>query len=385
MNNGDRELILGAKYFKIGIQILNGDKKPICCLPDSGNDKKSIRFSVQVQSSDGKDYGKTNDLWKYDAEQGIEEQVAVVQKRDLKYSYYGVYNIVMDRPGEKSFTVVVLAPAGHSICETVIPFHVLALQAERIEILDTLECRLGQPFPHFTVKFYDCMNNEVPFEGDVKLELCSDEMQVLPNGTKEYIRKVKGGELTCMQGDWVAIPKPDSILFDGERCLDVKDVKFRVRVIGSLLDTRGKSKFSDPIGDSIEITVKYFPGAPTKMILLEPRLQPIKVIEGSTIPFLHFAITDFWGNRVAPLDNEDWEILFTEGPITIKEKTVVTKTGEALCYNLSIDGCAPKQYINLAVGNQPSNCEMELDLEFLSTEKPTSIQVMQTSDHIFYY
>ncbi len=298
INNRNVELVLGKKYFKIGIQIMNRDKKAVCFLPDSGNDKKSIRYSIRVTLSDGKDYGKTNDLWKYNSTTGVEDQIVTAQKRDFKTSYFGVYNIMMDRPGDKSFVITVIAPAGHIICETQIPFQVLSLQAEKIALLDCchLACCLGQPFPALKIQFYDYLNNIVSFEGDVKLELTSNEMDVLPNGSsKEYIRKIQAtddGVLSCHEGDWVAIPKKDVTLFSSDRVIESKEVPFILKAITQEADSKGRLKFSHQIGDPISFSVIFSPGSPVKMTLLEPTVYPIK-LTGEPIPLMHLSITDF--------------------------------------------------------------------------------------------
>lgn len=381
MNGGDVELILGARYFKIGFQILNRDKKPVCFLPDSGNDKKAIRYSIHVRSSDGKDFGKTSDLWKYDNERGAEDQVTAAQKRDLKSSYYGIYNISMDRPGEKSLVVTVQSPTGNAIVDYDIPFSVVALHAERIGVLNhDLSCRLGQPFPSFSVQLYDCMNNAVPFEGDIKVDLTSDEMQVMPNGSsKECMKKLKcseGGVVECKTGDWVAVPKPGSPLFSEERWIDKKEIKFSIQIFGSRGDSRGKLKYTEAIGDPVEMKVSFFPGTPSKIVLLNPSVQPIKVKTGASIPLLHFAISDFWNNRVGPMNEEDWKVCFTEGPIGCAEHITVNKNGEALCSDLIVlNELSNIQNVILMIDDQVCDCELEIQLEFSLSEEPKTVQV----------
>lgn len=370
MADGDTEFIAGTKYDKIGMQIVNQENKLTWHIPDGATLNRSNRYSIEIHDSDGKDYGKTHDLWKYDGTTKQDEAVTSFSKRDSKTYYYGIYNIKFDRPGDRQIIARVLTPDGRTVIETTCQIIVLGMTADRFGLtadsfLDVVS--LGHPFPMFKLQFFDMLNNVVPYEGDIKISIESKEMKIQPRDrSKECIRKVSftdQGIFECKAGEWLVVPKDNHVLFSRDRVVNEKEISFSIKVYTPLEDVNGKINYSLPLGTAVDFKVKYAPGLPAKFCILQPTEEPVNLKNGEAMPILHLAVMDNWNNRTAPQPGESWELVIGEGLFSLKEnQSINSASGEVICSAIAcqelpqvpVEGEIVQQVLDLKSSNENS-------------------------------
>jgi hypothetical protein len=374
------EVMLGDKYSKIGIQIKTPEKKFVSCLPDSGDDKKSIRYIVHFSFQNGKDLGKTNDLYKYDETTDNDEIVLSAKVRELKTYFFPIYNVCFDTVGLQTFVVRVSSPAGGGeILREEINFMVKALPAVSCDVKEkSLRNQLGKALPEFTILFFDALGNKVPYEGKLEVKLESPVMKVVPrDGTTTYTRLVKasqGGTLVCKHGDWIAVPISSQPLLSANEVIVETEVPFIATIIS--IDT------NKTIGTPIPFSILFTAGVPSKLLVLRPETQPILLKAGERLSLLHVVVMDFWNNRVAPVSGQKWELALSDGPLASKITSMISSSGEGLLVDLDVDEHEStgivRQRLELLMSGQSKDTTrpfVDLECNVVATNVPSKLKV----------
>lgn len=348
--SGVTPMTIGKKYYKIGFQLFNGNKKQVFCVPGHSGEKKSSRYYVQISNNEGVDYGTTNDVWVYDAGKNEDVEISQPKGESMFGNYfYAVYNFQFDKPGDKEVTVKILTPERKVIASQVFHLKVEALPVENYEIQGDITqekiWRFEEALPAFKVQLQDGNGFPVDHQGRVRIMISALELKIVyRNGgmssmTKQLVAN-NMGLIEFNSGDWmVSIPENRPLFSSKDINNNPSKVKFSIKVEKTEVD-RGREIFV-PIDGARHTTLEYIPGYPTKLAPLGKLSLPLVVKVGENVELLKFGCFDKWGHRTYPLVGEKWTAcLNNNGPLTPRISAPMlfyTEGGEAECHLMARD------------------------------------------------
>ncbi len=385
--------ITGQIFYKFGIQILLSDQSVAWSLPGL-NDEKGHRYSVKGVISDDKgkvirDWQPDWKLYTYDrnAKDDIEDKPSNASK--AKRCHYSLYNISQATFGGKCGTykldLAVLNPDGVTIYKKPksIEIKLLPQDIARVEVVNGsgLQMRLGDFLPSLKFKFYDKFENVVKIQEDVVVKIMSDDFEIIQKAKKQsqsvgLLKACPGsGDMYTIDGNTWKLGPNNSSVFSSSRVIRGKEFSFTLKFVSPSF-----ARLPD-----IVINISVSPGLPYSIL----PLAPLEVKLNQDRKSLHLAVTDKWGNRVAPVESsgEEWLVKLSSGPLTFvnpSDPVMVNDKGEIVCINtitVSNDYQLDSSVVEQGLLLKSTKTEADLlDEQFISVKVipcnvPTKLQV----------
>ncbi len=365
------EIEAGKKYYKAGIQLINGRNEVVVCLPGGDPLVKSHRYKVKyrVENADNEtilDAGIENELWRYNPDKKIEEKFDTNNRNrivhDSQYSYYNVSfpkgecRIVVD-----VLDISTLVSSSNTASRIIFTKHFniktfFSKKSFNFNIETAGFLRLGGMLPPFTCTVTDIQGKILDdYKGTVAVSVnCINHPNIKifevstpkPVANPKFeIDKSDKGQLNIF-GDQFQLTLPSGssgTLFQGTT---VETLQFEVSM--------GECDLSaNPINPSkgkglretvLFIEPRFFnmqcvPGEPSKLLMQSPPTNPADgsvTLSQDDVITLDLVVMDKWDNLTVPSLGQTWYVkLDKSGPLAYESNKygdIQVKTDGTICF-----------------------------------------------------
>lgn len=390
---GIYEAIAGVEYFKIGIQLLNGENKVITTIPQSSN-----YYKIKV-SFGNTDWGSSDEYWYYDKKQKKDVKVSSAREASgvpVSEWWYGFghhrndsryedsnYPLIFKRAGEYNLKIDVIDESSTGNTFTILSETktiVVTSQFSEDFLLsfdeDIIPTRaLGSCLPGFSIKFIDKDHNAVSQLGLTCIRILSNDMKIACDNVQDPIFELvedDNGVLAFAGDQWSAVPVNNNSFLPNP--LDVNSIR-SVSFVLTVHPTENPSKVLPPnakkIGQEKKFSLTFSAGKPGQLKLVEPMKSPIPIVNHESIPFIRIALFDQFNNRTAPGRGNNWILRVLDGPLTCDREFIVLPSGEVIIKNATVD--VEDQDLNVTGLN--ASQKFELIDEEASSIDPISLEI----------
>eukprot|EP01035_Chromulina_nebulosa_P017835 gene17835-23447_t len=353
--NAPFDVYTGVQYHKFGVQVINRKNEQICFIPPSSIDRYKVRVLYSNMPYDDK-----QDLHIYDESKGKDvkltnfKEKALIMKAWYSFGNYDngdKYKLEFTSIGQHKLKVILIDTVSAGVDQVILSKEytinvrsVLIADFSLNVIDESTTLPLGNFLPKLSVEFQDQSKNPVDFESRIKITIKSNDMTVVCDNLSEPLFLVEASDHGLLNFDtcWMAIPKTDTKFFkDMNYILSERVVEFEVSIF-----TTNKNKSDEPedydiaIGNPKKFKLKFCPGRPYQLMLLDPFKVNDSYHIDEVIPYLKLGCVDQWGNRTGPRLGATWTIsLDPNGPLKVYDENEfpMTSIGEVTIRNLKIE------------------------------------------------